>query len=271
MYTRCPECHTPYRVNVRAMRAGAEDVLCGHCQLVFNAGAYLEVKVPEAESPDGVQFAAHVPVADTSGAAVTPVASRWWLDGPGDADSPDGEAAIGGIYAEVRRRNRSRVRSRSRSGLGDAWMWGLGALALAGLLAVQVFWFEKKHLAQNTLARPWLDGLCASLGCALPPFRDTAHIKIMDRSLNMAGNRRDGFEFSLSFANQSELPQVYPKLKLVLNELGGKPIAERVFDPIEYLPGWQEDALMQVGAPVEVRLSLAKPSREIGGFGIEFQ
>lgn len=270
MYTRCPECHTPYRVNPRLLRAGAEGVLCGHCQLVFNAGAYLEVSVPEAESSVGVPLATHVPVAEHGEVAATPVVPRWRLDGLDESDSPDGPAQAGGRYGNVRPR-RNRARPRSRSTLGDEWRWGLGAAALTGLLIVQAFYFEKGHLAQNPLFRPWLDGVCGSLGCSLPPFRDLANVKILDRGLGLAAGRKDAFEFSLSFANQSPLPQAYPKLKLTLNELGGRPIAERVFAPIEYLPDWQEDALMPIGTPVEVRFSFAKPSRDIGGFGIEFQ
>ncbi|MGZ8250267.1 DUF3426 domain-containing protein, partial [Methylomagnum sp.] len=201
MYTRCPECHTPYRVNSRLLRAGAEDVLCGRCQLVFNAGTSLEVSVPEAESADGVQAAAHLPLAGQQEAAATPIVPRWRLGGLEESEPSGGEDRAGGIFAEARQRL---VRPRSRSMLGDDWLWGVGVVVLTALLVVQAFLFESKHLAQNALLRPWLDSLCGSLGCVLPPFRDTPSIKILDRGLSMAGGRKDAFEFNLTFANQSE-------------------------------------------------------------------
>jgi len=90
----------------------------------------------------------------------------------------------------------------------------------------------------------------------------------VDRALHPAPNGIDGYEFSLALSNQSSLSQVFPSLKLVLAELNGRAIATRVFAPEEYL-GEDPPTRMPVGKPFEVKLLIAKPSREIGGFSFE--
>lgn len=50
MQTRCPACGTSFQVTPEQMRLKGGKVRCGHCRVVFNALAYLMVKVtPEAQ------------------------------------------------------------------------------------------------------------------------------------------------------------------------------------------------------------------------------
>jgi hypothetical protein len=150
------------------------------------------------------------------------------------------------------------------------WSWNLGAVLLALLLIGQIVAFEGQGWAQNARIRPWLETLCGAVGCSLAPFRDIKNIRILNRALHSSENG-EGLEFRLIFANESPLPQPYPRIELVLNELNGNPVAERVFDPEEYLPSSPNGAPMPLGQPVEVRLFMVKPSRDVGGFAIKFQ
>lgn len=147
--------------------------------------------------------------------------------------------------------------------------FGLGALALGAMLIVQLIWFEGATWAQNPRLRPVLEDVCGTLGCPLPPFHDVGNLHIIERDLRAVPG---GLEFRLVFANSGELPQALPQFRLVLNQLNGTPMAERTFTPSEYL-GSMEDGeadLMPVGRPFEIRLLLAKPSADVGGFEIEF-
>jgi predicted Zn finger-like uncharacterized protein len=262
VYTRCPECKTAYRINVSLLRAGRGRVFCKRCHTIFNALQALAgtVKDSVAAGPP------RVPILEDRHAVVMPNLERQRLDEVDHVKMPEIRAGDGAFAADVRRR-----KGRPPVSTEHAWRWGAGVVALVILLGVQVFKFEGRHLAQNVHARPWLDGLCSRLGCVLPPFKETARIQIMDRALKRAGGKKEGFEFSLIFANQSDLPQAFPALKLVLHGLDSRPVAERIFEPPEYLPEWRDGALMQVGRPFEVHLSIARPSREVGGFVIAFK
>jgi predicted Zn finger-like uncharacterized protein len=265
MYTRCPECKTAYRIDISQLRAGRGEALCERCHTVFNALASLSTTVKDAAVPGPARLV-NTPVLGDHEAVVLPKFERDRLEELDAAEMPGNREGVGMLKTDPRQPKPR------KSGLPEEpWAWAGGALVLLILLISQILAFEGRRLAQNVHARPWMDGVCSTLGCALPPFRDIGNLRITDRLLTMAGGPRDGFEFNLVFANQSDLPQAYPKLRLVLNELNGRPAAERLFAPAEYLPEWHEGRLMPVGTPVEVSLALARPSRDIGGFTIEFE
>jgi hypothetical protein len=150
------------------------------------------------------------------------------------------------------------------SGLG----WWLGTFAMMALLAWQVSIFEGHQLVQNERVRPWLELACESFACELPPYKDTSRIQVVDRALLPAPDDIDGYEFSVILSNQSALAQAFPSIKLILLELNGRAVASRVFGPDEYLDA-THPAKMPVGKPFEIRLLLAKPSSEVGGFSFD--
>lgn len=264
MYTRCPECQTAYRIDIDQLRAGRGEALCERCHIVFNALASLATTVKESSVVGPVRLV-KTPVLGDQEAVVLPRFERDRLDELDSAKVPELRTEVRGLAAEPRR-----PRSRNRLPMGETWAWAGGAVVLSILLASQILAFEGRRLAQNVHTRPWMESLCSTLGCTLQPFRDVGNLQILDRTLTLAGRPKDGFEFTLVFANQSDLPQAYPRLKLVLNQLDGRPAAERLFEPAEYLPDWSAGSRMLVGVPVEISLSLSRPSREIGGFAIDF-
>lgn len=265
MYTRCPDCRIAYRIDAKQLRDGQGEVLCERCGTRFNALESLSTTVKESQVAGDAKLV-DTPVLGERAAVVVPRFERdrlRELDGA-DAGMRSGSGAtarFGGRGAKPAKPLFDR----------EKLAWAGGALALALLLLGQVLAFEGRRLAQNATVRPLLDGLCSVLGCELPPFRDAGSLKITDRLLSMAGGPRGGFQFSLVLVNLSDLPQAYPRLRLELNDLSGRPAAERSFDPIEYLPDWHLGRTMPVGEPVEVILDLARPSREISGFTIQFR
>lgn len=253
MYARCPACQTAYRVGIDQLRASHGEILCKRCHTAFNALTPGVAQGPRPEPADGKPTPPPPPHWD-----------RERLDELDKADFlQDGNDMPTTDYA--RRKRHTSIKA------AELLRWGGAALGLSILLGIQVFGFEGGRLAQNIYARPALERLCAGLGCGLPPFKDTAHINILDRSLSAPRDNKEILDFRMVFANQSALPQDFPDIRLVLDALDGHPIAERVFAPMDYLPDWQEGAEMPVDKSYEVRLSLAKPSRDVGGFTIDFR
>jgi predicted Zn finger-like uncharacterized protein len=261
VYTRCPECKTTYRIGIGELRAGRGEVLCNHCRTFFNALSFLSMNT--GDSPDSDLEPARPAYTPVLGGRNTVMAPDE-VDGAGVPETENGA----GMFASDRSWRKRRSEPLSAA---EMWRWGGGALALLVLLCAQIAGFEGERLVQDIHVRPMLDRFCAILRCTLPPFKDLDRIRIVDRALSIAQDGRDAFEFRLIFANQSELPQAFPQLRLVLNELNGYPVAERVFRPSEYLENWRSDITMPVGRPFEVRLSIARPSKDVGGFLIEFQ
>ncbi|MGX2041154.1 zinc-ribbon and DUF3426 domain-containing protein [Methylocaldum sp. MU1018] len=267
MYTRCPECKTAYRISVGQLRAGRGEVLCEHCHIVFNALVSLAHVVKEAVPGGAGQV--RPPVLGTQEAVVVRKFERELLD-ESDIDRSSGAESAGKPLDPDSRRVQGKATA-APFPVSREMLWGASVFGLLALLIVQMVVFEGESMAQNGRMRPWLDMACKIARCSLPPYKDVRRIQIFDRALRPDSNRDDALEFQLVFANQSSLPQMLPNLKLVLTELNGNPVAERIFMPAEYLPEGEKAMLMPVGKPFEVRLLLAKPSGDVGGFAFELR
>lgn len=256
MYTQCPTCRATFLADVKKLRESRGKVVCRDCHTPFNALDAL------AESPDDFPKAPPVrrPVVSQAGDDEGKEATRAALPPL---------RAIGGPAARPRRTMHEAAEEEPRAlEQGSGLRWWLGALAMASLLVWQVNVFEGARLAQSERIRPWLELLCESLGCELTPYKDTRQIQVVDRALLPAPDDIDGYEFRLIIANQSALAQAFPSIRLVLSELGGRASASRTFSPDEYLEA-PRPSKMPVGKPFEIRLLIAKPSSEVGGFSFE--
>ncbi|QSA96698.1 zinc-ribbon and DUF3426 domain-containing protein [Methylococcus sp. EFPC2] len=273
MYTQCPGCKTVFRIDVARLRSAHGEVLCQRCHIVFNALGALSETVSEATSESPGNSA----LPPSLGPAETVATSRYEQEMR--QDTVHGADGLPSFSADANRPVRRRVPERSveappvePEGSADSrfagWGWGLGSTALLLLALGQLAVFEGPRLAQQEDLRAGLEWLCRPLRCSLPEFHQLDRIRIVDRALQAAPDDIDGFEFSLIMVNQARLPQAYPTLRLALTEVNGAPIAVRQFKPEEYL-GSVRPGSMPVGQPVEVRLLLARPAREIGGFSFE--
>jgi predicted Zn finger-like uncharacterized protein len=269
VYTRCPDCHTAFRVNVDQLRASQGEVQCERCQTVFNALPSLAMTAKGAVARGAAQaaggetaLAGHFAGLAEAGAPLgrLPDPEDVDLDADEEPDLPASKVAAAVAEDEEP--------EPTGSGFGQILFYAFGSLAFAGLLGFQIFAFKSQSLAQQAFLRPWLTRVCATLGCELPLFRDLDRIKIVDRALNAGEGARPSLEFSMIFENESSLPQAFPRLKLVLNDLHGQAVAERIFEPSEYLDDWREGATMPLGQRIEVRLRMVKPERDVSDFAV---
>ena len=246
MHTRCPRCQTRYPITAAQLRAGRGEARCEPCDIVFDALAGLE------------QTADNQP----------PLLSL--LTRP-DA-KPDEETSTSPLFsfsADTRPATRRRKQGRSPRAVSpppSAIPWNRLTLVLLLVLWSQYLYFEAESLLQNAALRPSLERVCAALRCTLTPYRDLRLIQTGHATLQKIRQADAGYEFRLALSNQSPLPQAFPRLQLILAEVDGKPIAERVFESSEYLEGQGQDPLMLTGKPYAVRLMLVAPGRGIGSY-----
>lgn len=147
--------------------------------------------------------------------------------------------------------------------------WGWGIIGLLGLLLLQVGLFKTSAVVQSPTLRPALETLCARAHCQLPALHHVAAIHIIDRGLHTAYDGSGALEFHATLVNEFDLPQAFPNIRLSLNELDGSLLAQRVFSRKDYLPGSSAAAQMPAKLPVEIKLSIAKPLAEVGGFTLD--
>lgn len=283
MYTRCPKCQALYPLEAKDLRAGRGEVQCDRCHILFSAlgtladspeqahaDPYTVVRIPTLGRP----LTSPAPTAKPSVSAAAPAPGA---EAPATAMLAD--ADITGLRAEPRFtlpqepvaadiHDFQTVWSPARPNRTAASLWTLAVLIATGALGLQALMFESERLAQRPGWRPWVERLCPLLDCPIPPFRDLAHIQVVERSLTPAHGGVDGQEFRAVLANYADRPQPYPRLKLTLNQYNGDPIAQRIFTPQQYLES-AGNGLMPIAAAVAIHLLIANPGKDVGGFSID--
>jgi len=263
IYTQCPLCKTAYRITVAQLRQGQGEAYCLDCQASFNA---LQALAETADRAGTDSLPSHqAPRLGKLEATGTP--SR---QDTGRTQERTGTSILTGNIPGKNPNTPAIWEPPHPAPKTGRLAWGIGTVLMAALLALQVGWFAGPGLAQNERLRPWLEKACGSLGCRLPPYHAPRRIQIISHDLRPASGGIEGYEFTLVLANQAPLPQAFPAIKLSLETYNGSPAAIREFQPEEYLTG-SSPRLMPLGDPVEIRLPLAKPSREIGGFSFELR
>lgn len=244
---------------------GRGEALCENCNTVFDALAALEQTPAESRPVLSLRpgESVSIPSLGTRESAVP--------DEPNTLSVPSLTAGSrpGSRVKSSSSSRKSKSRSRPSVQLPDSVpgiRWNVLTTGLLVLLWVQYLFFEGDHLVQNPTIRPWLEQVCSSLGCAIPPYRDFRAIQTTQAALLKRVTPENAYEFRLVMSNQSRLPQAFPRLKLVLSEIDGKTIAERIFEPFEYLSDQGLERVMSTGKSYEVRLLLAPPHRSIGGY-----
>ncbi|MBC7214516.1 MAG: DUF3426 domain-containing protein [Burkholderiaceae bacterium] len=118
---------------------------------------------------------------------------------------------------------------------------GLAALSvlLLAALALQVAVQERDAIAAAAPAtRPWLQQVCAPLGCSVAPLRRIADV-VIDSSSFQKG-RGDSYHLTFSLQNRAAHALAMPALELTLTDAQDQPTVRRVLLPKD------------IGAPAEL-------------------
>jgi hypothetical protein len=118
-----------------------------------------------------------------------------------------------------------------------SWPWVLGSLPLLTALALEGAYLYRSNLAaQYPGTKPYLEQLCAAVGCRVPLPRDPDLLGIETSSLEGDPAHPDVVVLSAALRNRAPYAQAYPSLELTLTDAQDKVVGRRVFAPKEYLP-----------------------------------
>lgn len=108
----------------------------------------------------------------------------------------------------------------------------LVALVLAALLALQAAVHERDRIAAaNPQMRPWLEALCAPMGCRVGPPRRIDAIAIDSSGFTKV--RADSYRLTFSLKNQAGQAVAIPALELTLTDTQDQAVVRRVLTPRE--------------------------------------
>ncbi len=147
-----------------------------------------------------------------------------------------------------------------RSGASTLIM-GFLALVLAAGLPAQYAWRHRSELSQDQRLRPWLELVCETAGCSLPPLIDLRAISSDELLVRSHTEIANALSITLVFRNNADFAQPFPALELRFTAADNTLVAQRRFLPREYLN--EELAGMQMmmppDAPVQISLEILDP------------
>ena len=151
------------------------------------------------------------------------------------------------------------------------WVWGLTALIAAGLLVYQLGWQHFERLALYEPLRPWYASLCDMAGCELPPLRAVDKIKSRELVVRSHPDQDNALLLEVTILNEAGFDQPYPAIALSFSNLNNDIVAQRVFQPADYL-GDSETASqpLPAGQGRRIRLALRDPGKDAINYRIDF-
>jgi len=276
MFTRCPACHTVFRITAETLRAAHGQVRCGHCGTQFDALERLmeevAAAVPATAAGAGASLADHLqetrPAPGDEGAQAVTERAEAGVDaavdtvgapsagGPDVAPAPQPGTEPGmepgpepGTERDARPAavtlglDREVVEAvlldevPERRGAGRRIAASIAVLVLLTLLGLQWTYLQRVPLyEQQPALRPWLQRMCDVLHCALPLPRAPERIEVLTRQVREHPRVAGALLVDLAFVSRADEPVAYPVLELQLSDLSGNRIAGRRFAPSEYLP-----------------------------------
>ncbi|MFL6653649.1 MAG: DUF3426 domain-containing protein [Sulfurifustis sp.] len=245
MYTRCPECHTAFRVTVAQLKARDGLVRCGRCDSVFRADLHL--------------FAA--PAANTERDKPRTTKRRREKARPVATAAAESTETPIPVVSEL-----SLFPSRPR--WWQATLWLVLTLALIALLLGQFVYFYRNELAQLPAIRPVLVRGCALLRCELAPLAADTVPELLQTSIASHPRYANGLRIRATLVNRAETSQPLPLMQVSLTDSDGNLLARRTFAPREYLELGDSAAALGPNVVVQALLDVTNPDNKAVGYEV---
>ncbi|MFE8070651.1 DUF3426 domain-containing protein [Marinobacteraceae bacterium S3BR75-40.1] len=163
----------------------------------------------------------------------------------------------------------------TKTGVAKRFFKGLlWLVVIAGLIAFAVYqvgWQQFDRLARVPELRPYYEKACDLAGCKLPPLIDVS--KIESRKLVVRSDPQDTRALIVEavLVNEASFSQPFPSIALTFANLNNDVVAQRVFQPDEYLAGEASDwTELPPDTPVRIALSIKDPGRDAVNYNMKF-
>lgn len=157
------------------------------------------------------------------------------------------------------------------TGRSNNLAYALLILMLFLVLPIQMLFFEKDAMAQNTATRPVIENFCHLAGCEIEVFRNLKKIELISRKVHSHPVEKGALIITATIMNTASQEQPFPKLLISMDNIKGKTGAQRIFQPEEYIPEELEDEVnMPAHIPMNINLEIVDPGQDLVSFEIDF-
>lgn len=148
-------------------------------------------------------------------------------------------------------------------------LFSIAAFILIMFLSIQLILFKSTAIANMLpILQPLLVSICENLPCRYTGSHNRKQIKIINRDVRLHPKIKGALLISATITNQASYTQPYPTILLKFTDLTGATVAQRYFQPKEYLGLLNKPfALMPSKKPVQLNIEILDP----GSDAINFQ
>jgi predicted Zn finger-like uncharacterized protein len=267
-YTRCPGCHTVFRVTSEQLAIRAGQVRCGHCKTVFDGVAEQISLAPQPKPPaqdDGYDAAVLGPPTVTlrSAQALHPVAA----EPPPQRVEPPAPRAPGEEIDEIAYEERFAWSKPRRPQRSNAFYATAIPLLVIALVLQLLFHYRDAVAAHWPAAKPALTRACELVGCAIHPLRDPQYLSIDASDLQADPAHRGLLILTASVRSRAAWPLAYPHLEFTLTDANNATVVRRVLAPTDYAGGTAElGAGIPAGGDVAIKLFIDASTTTQAGY-----
>ena len=152
------------------------------------------------------------------------------------------------------------------------WPWAAGSIIATLILFAQSVYFLRIDIAARfPPLKPALSTYCQMLNCSVPYPQKSALISIESSGLDADPAHENQITLNALLRNRASFSQAFPSLSLTLSDNQDKPLARRLFAPVEYLPANEnEKAGFGANHEVSIKLPLYTGTLRPIGYQLEF-
>lgn len=274
--TRCPHCHTTFRITSAALHKAAGQVRCGQCSSVFSAFDSL------------ADTQTHLAVDERLQSTVTEPEAAFELPAHSETEPPEAaadahEAAdadaippqqVFEVLEDPGRQPQIPWHPVEREPAPEPRGWRIAAACAAIALLGQGIHYFRGAIAGLPVAGAAIQRLYTAAGRPIVEDVDPANFMIVDWVATAQAGAEDdaagSLEISAGVRNTSGAPLPYPLLSLELTDRWEEIIGARVFTPADYT-GHRVSSNARIGpqATVQAHLQLVDPGPDAYGFEVD--
>ncbi len=290
LLTKCPHCQTLFRIQQEHLAAAGGEVRCGVCYKVFDAeNEGLSYSQGEG-SPARETFAEHhksstersheqeeVTTYDEEIIDTSPEPEPDPLQALAAASIDLAEIEDAPSLDDINQLNVNRssindiVAPAASHSKGPLLTWGAFSLLAIALLFSQWLYFNFEKNAQQPKWRSLYTTVCETLGCQLPQYKNISSIKTERLAIKTHPEYSNVLIVDMIISNSAKHSQPLPLLNMTFFSLNGEPLAQRLFQPNEYL-GQQLQLLSKMPSQTPIHLSFAilDPGSDAVNYSVNF-
>lgn len=146
----------------------------------------------------------------------------------------------------------------------------IALVALAVMLAGQLFFGERAALAAQAQWRPVVAAACDTIRCTLPPWREPSAFVMLARDVIAVPDRPGVLRVQASFRNDARWAQPWPALVLTLSDADNRTLGTRRFEPRDYLGDAPASSLLAPGQATQLAFDIVEPAPNVVAFDFRF-